>query len=218
MREVTFKHTQRSTKETYNMKRILIVDDHLMVGQSLAILLHSLNDQIQAHALGGMSYVMPELENNPDYDLILLDYDMPGINGLEGLKMIKEKHPNQTVGMISGLDDGFLIRQAIKNGAIGWITKSMSGEPLVHAIRLMAENVEFFPTDIMMKTKQQDERWQLFSDVEKRVAKLMTVGLSDKEIAAELNLPVKTVQHHVRFVLKKSESDNRTKFALSYAD
>jgi two-component system nitrate/nitrite response regulator NarL len=141
---------------------------------------------------------------------------MPGINGLEGLKMIKEKYPNQTVGMISGLDDGYLIHQAMKNGAIGWITKSMSGEPLVHAIRLMAENISFFPTDIIMKMNKDDDKLELFSDVEKRVAKLLAIGSSDKEIAGELNLPVKTVQHHVRFVLKKSDSENRTKFALSY--
>ena len=160
---------------------------------------------------------MDDLAKGSTYDLILLDYDMPGENGLNGLKRLKQEFPDQTYGMISGITDTLIIKECLEFGAIGWIPKSMSGDPLIHAIRIMAENVQFVPADIILKLEQTEDRWHLFTGIEKDIAKLITTGQSDKEIAGSLNMPVRTVQHHVRSILKKADSENRIKFALSFA-
>lgn len=198
-------------------KRIMIVDDHLMVGQSLAHLLQTMDSGIETFALGSIADLSDDLKQGSKYDLILLDYEMPKMNGLDGLKLLKKDYPDQIIGMISGITDIVIIRECIKKGAIGWIPKSMSGEPLIHAIRLMAENVQFIPSEFIFKLSETEDRWHQFDGAEKDVVQQIADGLTDKEIAAQLELPVRTVQHHVSAILKKSECENRVKFALNFS-
>jgi two-component system nitrate/nitrite response regulator NarL len=198
------------------MKRILIVDDNMMVAQSLAYLLVEMDDGFVVNSKGNMEDAFTELEQSDPYDLILLDYDMPNINGLDGLKIIKQKYPNQIVAMISGLTDIHLVRNSIRHGAIGWIPKTVTGKALVHAIHLMVEGHEFIPTDIRQSLKRHDETWADISEKEQDIAELMCEGHSDKVIADLLDVSHHTVRTHVRSIYKKADVDNRTKFALKF--
>ena len=94
----------------------------------------------------------------------------------------------------------------------------MSDQPLLHALRMMAAGGRFVPTDVLDEWHPEDDRWSIFSDAEQRVARLLAKALSDKEIAKELQIEPKTVRNHVRSVLKKAGTDNRTKFALAFQD
>lgn len=200
------------------MKRILIVDDHLMIAKSLAFHLQHTDENIEVDALEKMSQAFEVFENGTRYDLVLLDYDMPVMNGLEGLKILKQRYPEQIVGMISGVTDAQAFQLCMQNGAIGWISKSMAPDPLVHAINMMAAGGEFIPRNIQLDIQKEQHKWANFTLIEQQVAQQVAVGSSDKEIAGDLGLPLRTVQHHVRCILKKAQSKNRTTFALDFRD
>lgn len=201
-----------------HMKRLLIADDHLMIGTAMVYLLKQLDPTVEAIAVGSASAAMKALGNNGKFDLILLDYDMPGINGIKGMAMIHEAYPDQVVGMISGRTEPQLVKAAVDAGAVGWLPKSMSDQPLLHALRMMAAGGRFVPTDVLDEWHPEDDRWSIFSNAEQKVARLLVKALSDKEIAKELQLEPKTVRNHVRAVLRKAGTDNRTKFALAFQE
>ena len=125
------------------MKSLLIADDHLMFGNALAYMLSQMDPNVRVVAVGSVTECLDCLEDGQVFDLILLDYEMPRIDGLAGLKMIHETYPDQTVSMLSGRTDPKLVKSAIDGGAIGWIPKSMSEEPLLHALRMMAACGQF---------------------------------------------------------------------------
>lgn len=200
------------------MKRIVIVDDHLMVGQSISSLLQAADEGIEAETLGSMDELFAALDDGQNYDLILLDHDMPDMKGVDGLMIIKDKYPDQIVGMMSGITSPKIIDAAMTNGSIGWIPKSMSGRPLIHAILVMVEGGKFIPGDIIDQLRAEYNKFSVFSDVEKQIIKGLLEGSTDKEIGSDLDIPYRTVQHHTRIILKKSNCENRTKFALAFRD
>jgi DNA-binding NarL/FixJ family response regulator len=141
---------------------------------------------------------------------------MPRTNGLQGLAKIQQQYPQQTVGMLSGRTDPQLVKAAIDGGAIGWLPKSMSEEPLLHALRMMAAGGQFIPSEVLEELKQFEDRWGNLTATETLVAKLVADGLGDKEIAGQLDLAPNTVRNHVRAILTKAGVENRTKFAVMY--
>ncbi|MEP4151431.1 MAG: response regulator transcription factor [Lentilitoribacter sp.] len=149
-------------------------------------------------------------------NLVLLDYEMPRTDGLQGLKMIQQQYPQQIVGMLSGRTDPQLVKSAIDGGAIGWLPKSMSEEPLLHALRMMAAGGQFIPREVLEELKQYESRWGDLTPTETQVAQLVADGHSDKEIAAQLDMAPNTVRNHVRAVLTKAGVENRAKFAVMY--
>ncbi|WP_198040720.1 response regulator transcription factor [Phaeobacter inhibens] len=198
------------------MKRLLIADDHLMIGSAMVYLLKQLDPSIHTVSVGSAKAALKTVAEGNPFDLVLLDYDMPGTNGIKGMGLIHKDHPEQTVGIISGRTEPQLVKAAIAAGAVGWLPKSMSDEPLLHALRMMAAGGQFVPTDVLAELKSSDDRWDIFSEAEQRVAKQLAQGLSDKEIALGLGLEPKTVRNHVRNILRKTGAESRTKFALSF--
>lgn len=200
------------------MKSLLIVDDHLMIGSALRYLLSQLDPDVATTAVGSMAEAMELLNAGNRYDLVLLDYEMPGTDGITGLKMIRDAFPDQTVGMLSGRTDPGLVKSAITAGAVGWLPKSVSEEPMLHALRMMAAGGQFVPTDVLDQLKEIEDGWGRLTPAELKVAELLAEGASDKEIAKQLDAAPKTVENHVRSLLRKADVDNRTKFALAFRD
>lgn len=198
------------------MKTLLIADDHLMFGNAMAYMLSQIDPTVSVTAVGSVTKVLAHLDAGESFDLVLLDYEMPRTNGLQGLKMIQQQYPHQIVGMLSGRTDPQLVKTAIDGGAIGWLPKTMSEEPLLHALRMMAAGGQFVPTEVLEELKQYENRWGDLTPTETQVAQLIADGLSDKEIAAQLDIAPNTVRNHVRAVLTKAGVENRTKFAVMY--
>ena len=200
------------------MKSLLIADDHLMFGNAMAYMLSQLDPEVRVVAVGSVDQTLEQLANAGPFDLVLLDYDMPRTNGLQGLELIQQQYPIQTVGMLSGRTDAHLVKSAIDGGAIGWLPKAMSEEPLLHALRMMAAGGQFIPKEVLAELKQLEDRWGSLTQTETQVANLVAEGLTDKEIAAQMELSPKTVENHVRAILRKANVANRTKFALAYKE
>ena len=198
------------------MKSLLIADDHLMFGNAMAYMLSQLDPDVRVVAGGSVDQAFDQMTKTGPFDLVLLDYDMPRTNGLQGLELIQQRFPNQTVGMLSGRTDAHLVKSAIDGGAIGWLPKAMSEESLLHALRMMAAGGQFIPKEVLAELKQLEDRWGSLTQTETQVADLEAEGLADKEIAAQMELSPKTVENHVRSLLKKAGAVNRTKFAVMY--
>ena len=198
------------------MKTLLIADDHLMFGNALAYMLSQMDPDVSVTAVASFAKVMAHLDAGETFDLILLDYEMPRVNGLQGLEMIQQQYPDQTVGMLSGRTDPQLVKSAIDGGATGWLPKTISEEPLLHALRMMATGGQFIPKEVLEELQQYEDRWGDLTPTETQVAQLVADGLSDKEIAARLDLAPNTVRNHVRAILTKAGVENRTKFAVMF--
>lgn len=198
------------------MKSLLIADDHLMFGNAMAYMLSQLDPDVRVVAVGSVEQALEQLKQTEPFDLILLDYEMPRINGLSGLRLIKEQHPQQSVGILSGRTDAHLVKTAIDGGAIGWLPKELPEEPLMHALRMMAAGGQFIPKAVLTELKQAEDRWGSLTRTEMQVATMVAEGLTDKEIAAKMGLSPKTIENHVRALLKKAGATNRTKFAIMF--
>ncbi len=198
------------------MKSLLIADDHLMFGNAMAYMLSQIDPNIRVVAVASVDQTLKCLSEDGSFDLVLMDYDMPTKNGLVGLKLIRDHFPDQAVGMISGRTDAQLVKAAIDGGATGWLPKSMSEEPLLHALRMMAAGGQFIPKEVLAELKEFEDCWGSLTPTETQVANLVAEGLTDKEIAAQMKLAPKTVENHVRALLKKTKTVNRTKFAVMY--
>ena len=190
------------------MMRILVADDHAMFAAALHYLLKSADVGIEVDPVNSIAEAMENMERLGVPDLVLLDYAMPDLDGLQGLDLILGRHNSANVAMLSGTTDPLLVRSALANGAVGWIPKTMPPSSLIHALRLMAGGQRFVPPELLDNLPQQG-----LSEREAQVALLLAQGHADKIIAERLGIEPSTVKVHVRRVLKKSGAGNRAQYA-----
>lgn len=199
------------------MQRLLLVDDHSSVATAFGYLLGQLDPDIQTQTASSFAEAQQLIQKEISFDLVLLDYAMQPVDGLSALKQIKATNPDQAIAFYSGVVEPELMNETMRAGAIGWIPKSMEAQPLLHALKLMLAGEQFFPADHLRQLIKQNTNPLIadFTPREQEVALLLAEGLTDKEIAAKLNLGTSTVTSHVRTILKRTNSGNRTKFALA---
>ena len=184
-----------------------------MFASALKFLVGALSSDIDIVPITSLVAAIALLERNPAYDLILLDYLMPDTSGFTGFDLLRAKFAHIPIAMLSGAQEPIIIRSALAAGAIGWIPKTMGGEPLVHALRLLASGQSFVPPELLIEPPTLS-----LSPRETGVAGLLSQGMTDKEIADRLAIEPGTVKVHVKNLLKKAGVDNRTKFALMHRD
>ncbi|MHA6729189.1 response regulator [Devosia sp. A369] len=190
------------------MMRILVADDHAMFAAALHYLLKSADVGIEVDPVNSVAEALDNMEQHGAPDLVLLDYAMPDIDGLQGLELIRARHGNANVAMLSGTTDPLLVRVALAKGAVGWIPKTLPPAALIHALRLMADGQRFVPPELLKEGPQQG-----LSEREAQAALLLAQGHSDKVIADRLGIEPSTVKVHVRRILKKSGVTSRAQYA-----
>ncbi|MGC1455144.1 MAG: response regulator transcription factor [Nitrospirota bacterium] len=190
------------------MTRILIADDHAIFREGLRQILEDVEDlQVVDEASRGQD-VLDKIEKN-DYDLILLDIAMPGLSGLETLKLIKGRRPKLKVLILSMYPEEQYAVRAIKAGASGYITKASASEELLGAIRKVLSGGKHITSSVADKLLSDLEPdlghplHELLSDREYQVLCLIASGRTVGEIADQLALSVKTVSTHRVHILEK---------------
>ncbi len=146
--------------------------------------------------------------------IVLLDIQLPGIYGTEGVKLIKEKHPHLSVLMVTVYDDDVRIFKALKNGAIGYLSKNISSEELIEAVHIAQEGGSPMSPNIARKVinsfqQPLDNDVQL-SEIEINVLKMLAEGYSYKGISKEIFLSVDGVRYHIRNIYTKMEVRNKS--------
>ena len=204
------KGTQQATA-----MRILLADDHSMVRDAISAYLET-EGRAAVVSVADYPEAIRMMANKGPFDLVLLDFNMPGMNGLDGLEQVVKTYPDQPVAILSGSAPNRIARDAVEAGAIGFLPKSMAAKSLVNAVRFMIAGEVFVPANVMKDTgtPQQTAFAKQLSTREQQVLRGLCKGQSNKEIARDLELQEVTIKLHVRTLCRKLNAKNRTQAAL----
>lgn len=190
----------------------LIADDHDLFIDLLTTHIMRTWPDSTVYSATSVDGALEMLEKHPEIDLALLDIVMPGMNGLEGLARVKAARPDLATALLSGNTSKAIIEEGLKMGAVGFVPKTISGEALIQAIGLMRSGEVYVPYSLMSAPADEAEPAEdsTLSPREAQVLDGLWRGLSNKEMARELDLQEVTVKLHLRRLYRKFDCRNRT--------
>ena len=199
--------------------RILIADDHDMVRETIAMFLDA-DGGSETHSAKDLPEALSKIANEAPFDLVLLDYTMPGMRGLEGLQKTLKANDGRPVGLISGTATRLIAEQAMEMGAAGFLPKTLPAKSLVNAVRFMAAGEVYAPVSFMSGKDDPDETdfERDLSVREKQVLRGLMAAKSNKEIARDHDLQEVTIKLHVKTLCRKLDAKNRTDAAMIARD
>jgi len=202
------------------MLKLLVIEDHALVREGLVQTLLQLGEEVDVHEASDCEGGCAVLGNGEDFDLVLLDLALPGVDGLTCLGLFRQRYPALPVVIVSAYDDANTVSRALKAGAAGFVPKAYSGERLLDALRKVLDGAIYVPeqtlptaggvglampavkgvdpTDIGLTGRQAD------------VLGLVVKGRSNREIAELLGLSEGTVKIHITAIFKALGVSSRT--------
>lgn len=192
--------------------RILVADDHDLVRETIASFLTGSDGITAVDTAATLDDALKIVAGEYVFDLVLLDYDMPGMKGLAGLKGMKDAVGTVPVAILSGTASPSIAQAAIEAGAMGFVPKTLGSKSMVSAVKFMAMGEVYVPFEFM----QQAQEKTVGNLTERETAVLQGVceGKSNKEIARDLDLQEVTIKLHVKTLSRKLEARNRTHAAM----
>lgn len=191
--------------------RVIIYDDNINVRQSIEMLLSVTGNMELAGAFSSGKHLLDDIHKT-DPDLVLMDIDMPGMNGIEAVKLLRSKYPELPVLMLTGFEDDDKVFQSIVAGANGYILKSAKMDSLIQYIEEVSSGGAPMSPVIARKVLMQFAKVQPaavdkddynLSNREKQVLQQLVKGKSYKFIASELHISYETVHSHIRRIYQK---------------
>ena len=195
--------------------RLLLADDHDLVLETLASFL-STEGGFDVETCGSLEEACEKIGNDIAYDLVLLDYSMPGMNGLDGLQRALDASYGRPVAIMSGTAAKAVAQDAIDAGAVGFLPKTMAAKSMMNAVRFMAMGESYIPLDFLNAADDEPENAlsKILTERELQVLGGLCRGLSNKEVARELDLQEVTIKLHVKTLCRKLDAKNRTHAAM----
>jgi len=197
---------------------IILADDHPVVRRGMQALLESQGDfSIVGVAADGLETVRLTERLKPD--VLVLDLMMPGLSGLEALRILRERSPRTRIVILSMHSSNAFIAQALQNGAIGYVLKGDTEENLVRAVREAAAGRRFLSppvTEIAIDAYIEQSKTGPFDPHEtltprqREVLQLAAEGKTNAEIAARLNISQRTVENHRATLIQRLGLQNQT--------
>ena len=199
---------------------VLVVDDHSVVRQGLRTFLDSESGiEVVGEAADGAEAVERVRELVPD--VVLMDLVMPGLNGIAATRQIAELSPTTRVLVLTSFGEDDKVFPSLRAGATGYLLKDATAEQLASAIRSVASGVVSLDSQVASRVLDEFSALQsglprttTLTSREKEVLTLIARGLTNKEIARDLTISVKTVKTHVSNVLSKLHLLDRTQAAV----
>lgn len=195
----------------------LIADDHPMVRDALASALGQAFMGAAIAMAGTLPQAQVALEDAPETDALLLDLDMPGMDGLTGLALLRASHPTVPIIVVSAAREAAVIRRAYEFGASAYIDKSASLEEIARIVRAVLDGEIFAPPEagpvdsfVQRAAQLTPQQW--------RVLALMVQGDQNKQIAHKLGVGEATVKAHVTVILRKLGVRSRTQAVIEARD
>jgi two-component system nitrate/nitrite response regulator NarL len=202
------------------MVKILIVDDHSVIRSGMKALLEIEVDGASVFLAASIAEALQTVEASQPFDLVLLDLKLPDANGFHGLARLKQADPAMSVALISGEEDRETVNRARAEGADGFIPKTADPRVIVNVVELLLTGEVFFPRVLfdgeavspgpLPEAGSRPERLDL-TKRQTDVYSLVVAGLSNKEIARDLELTESTVKTHVAAILQKAGATSRGK-------
>ena len=196
--------------------RILIADDHDLVRETLLMFLQA-QDGIEAQDASDLPSALARIDRDGPFDLVLLDFGMPGMNGLEGLRRAMATRGAGRVALMSGVATRDVAERALALGAAGFLPKTLPARTLANAVRFMAMGETYAPVDFMTAHDEPappNPMAEKLTERELQVLRGLCEGKANKEIALDLDLMEPTVKLHVKTLFRKIGAANRTQAAL----
>jgi len=190
------------------MIKVLIADDHAIVREGLKQIVSEPSDMVVADEAANGNEVL-EKTLKGDYDVVILDITMPGINGLDALKQIKNQRPELPILVLSMHPEEQYALRVLKAGASGYLTKESAPEELITSIRRVAKGMKYVSPSLAQRLASELEidrdkpLHETLSDREYQVMCMVAGGKPVKKIAEELSLSIKTISTYRRRVLEK---------------
>ncbi|MGI9422541.1 MAG: response regulator [Hyphomicrobiaceae bacterium] len=200
---------------------IVIVDDHPLFRDALNQSLHSTLQDVVTREAGSLNELNDRLQDSRECDLILLDLNMPGVQGFSGLIYLRAQYPAIPVAIVSASEDPATIRRAIDFGASGYVPKSLPIEQIRQAIQSIIAGEVWTPPGVDLSSVAGTEDEQLVARLSSltpqqvRVLMMLGDGLLNKQIAYELSVSEATVKAHVSAILNKLGVDSRTQAVIA---
>ncbi len=205
--------------------RVLLVDDQRLMREGLRTLLELEPDlEVVGEAGDGEASLEAYAALRPD--VVLMDIRMPGMDGVEATRRLRERWPEARVIILTTFDDDAYVFEGLRAGALGYLLKDVSGEELAEAVRRVAAGGALIQPSVARKVVAEFARLapparpageglpEPLSEREQEILQLLARGLTNREIATRLHLAEGTVKNYVTSILQKLGVRDRTQAAL----
>jgi DNA-binding NarL/FixJ family response regulator len=204
--------------------KLLIADDHHLLADALAQLVRDSDAGASVVQVSSFDDVMSAMKKKEPAEIVLLDYDLPGMNGTIGLDRFVEKFPHVRCAIFSGSPDAEVASDALARGAAGVIPKNISAPVFFHALKLIQAGEKFIPAeiydDIVARRKPRSKkskstktfiRRTRLSRREVQVLAALVQGISNRKIGEQLGVKEVTIKLHLHRIFQKINVPNRTR-------
>jgi DNA-binding NarL/FixJ family response regulator len=198
--------------------RVLLADDHVTMRHGLRLLIDQQPDmKVVAEASDGETAIARAAESGPD--VIVMDVSMPGMNGLVATRRLKRLHPGIAIVTLTRHADDAYLQELLRAGAAGYVLKQSAPAELLQAIRSAAAGGQYLDSTLVPRVtarfvgsgerKGESRAGGTLTDREAQVLRLIAIGYSNKEIAGQMSLSVKTIEAHKANAMRKLELSGR---------
>lgn len=196
-----------STFETVKKHTVLLVDDHRILLEGLKNLIQSPFELKDTASSGAEALAL--IKTN-EYDLLITDYEMPGLTGLELVKAAKVAQPEIKIIVLSMHDDPSIVKELLRSGALGYILKKDTYKNLMEALNKVIEGKRYLSNEIaeMLISTPEEEDIGVLTAREVEVLRLVAKEFNSRQIAEILFISERTVETHRKNILKKTGSSN----------
>jgi DNA-binding NarL/FixJ family response regulator len=203
--------------------KVLVVDDHPLVRDALRGHLQTLEVGAEVLEARSGTEALQLVDRHPDLDLLLLDLSLPGMNGFSTLTVVRERHPEIPVAVLSATQDRETVLNALDRGAMGFIPKSSAVPVMLSALRLVLSGGVYLPPELLGPSAAPLDSLGPaptpadlgLSERQAQVLALIIQGKPNKIISRELGLAESTVKTHVTAILRALKVANRTQAVLA---
>ena len=202
------------------MATILIADDHPLFREALRGVVMRLLPQAQVCEAENANALYAMVDAEPDADLLLLDLNMPGVQGFSALVHLRAAHPQLPISIVSAREEPDVMRRALEHGAMGFIPKSSDASALALALQQVLDGERWVPEAALTAAPMSEDERAIASRIREltpqqfRVLQMLGAGLLNKQIGYELGVSEATIKAHMTAILRKLGANNRTQAVL----
>ena len=204
--------------------KVLIADNHALHRIGVRELLRELDAEVAVVEASSFDAALEAVEHEPAFDLLVLDLDMPGMAGVEGVAALHRRAPDVPLIVVTAAEQPEAVQASIERGAAGFMDKSMNPRVMLNAVRLVLSGGTYVPSSVLFGrpsrglgdsslrsySGQSDSSALGLTRRQHDVLRLLARGMSNKDIARELDLAEGTVKVHVSAIFKALKVSNRT--------